>query len=156
MNVYFLRHCEADYKKDNQGHFLNIPLTIRGQEHAKSLAKKLNNKSFNLILCSDALRTQQTIAPYLVKYNTKNISIIYDKRLREVEDILTGYGQEHLIRESVKKQKERLDSFLKDLLKMKINGVLIVTHFNVIDYTSKKIGKHIAKPPYGSLNKISI
>jgi len=153
MNIYFLRHCEADYRKDNQGNVLNIPLTKKGQRHANKIAKTLSKKSFDVIICSDALRAIQTIEPYVISTDVK---ITYDKRLREVEDILTGYGKIHRIKEPITAQKKRLDNIVKGIRRMKCNNILIVAHFNVIDYISKKFGEHVTKPQYGSLNRIFI
>jgi phosphohistidine phosphatase len=62
MNLFLIRHGEAKAKKMLQSDF-ERPLNKTGIDEAKKLNLYLQNRDFNADLyCSDALRTQQTLA----------------------------------------------------------------------------------------------
>ncbi len=58
------------------------PLTLKGKEQIKEVAKKLKNKKIDLIFSSDLLRTKQTAEIVRKELGLKLINL--DKRLREI------------------------------------------------------------------------
>ncbi len=64
MEIVFVRHAEPEWVKDR----LNVdnpPLTLRGHEQAALLGKWATTESFDAVLVSPLVRTQQTAAPIL-------------------------------------------------------------------------------------------
>ena len=143
---YILRHAQAisnikdiiscwPEKFDN-------PLSLKGQKEVKASAKKLKDKSIDLIFASDVLRTKQTaeIVEKEIKIKPK-----YDKRLREfnvgilntmtIEEFRKYFPRETRFKKKPKKGEtyngidERMYSFLKEIdKKYKNKNILVVSH----------------------------
>lgn len=155
MKIYFVRHAEPDYESELYGHglFPGPPLTALGQKQAKDLSKRLTNTVFDAIFCSDYIRTIQTIEP---SKPILSVNINYDTRLREVSDVLNEYLDYNNFPESQSTQTERLDSFASELSRNNYNTILIISHFNTIEYLSRKFGKHIKKPQFAEIHCIEL
>lgn len=82
QRVYIVRHAETDYNVQHrwQGH-LDVPLNTFGKQQAQSLADYFVNIPLDAIFSSDLERTMATVRSIAQQ---KNLSIIKDRRLREV------------------------------------------------------------------------
>jgi phosphohistidine phosphatase len=74
--LYLLRHAHAESSGLGFSDF-DRPLDERGQEEAKSLAEYLRRKkiTFDFVMCSAALRAQETLEPLRSVVGTKAIEI---------------------------------------------------------------------------------
>jgi len=93
MNIYFIRHGEADHLKEDwywklftRKEFIlkmieweNVNLTEQGYSQAESLSKRLP-RNYKLIYSSPLPRTRQTAN----KINIHNKVILYDNSLKEI------------------------------------------------------------------------
>ena len=79
MNLTLVRHAQVDekYLGAYNGH-IDISLSKLGNEQAKTLAKKFQNKSFDAVFCSDLKRAKETLQTF-----TNIKEIIYTPKLRE-------------------------------------------------------------------------
>ncbi|MBN2421527.1 histidine phosphatase family protein [Candidatus Woesearchaeota archaeon] len=137
MKIHFVRHAEADYSLENKpGEFPGVPLTKVGERQAYDLSSKLSNFKYDFILCSDMLRTKQTLFPSLKRLKTIPL---YDSRLREISDTID---------EPKENQIQRMESFLESLKSLQGN-VLIIAHFGVIKYLSRRLGEEVVSPKNG-------
>jgi len=154
MKIYFVRHAEPDYElsKKDRGEYPGAELSKKGLEQAEKLASALSKIQFDRIYCSNLKRTEQTIEP-LKKIKSQNI--IFDSRIRETADVINGYLNHNDFDEPEIDQKKRLESFMKDI-KQRFGSILIVSHFNTIEYLSRELGRHIKKPEYAHINIIEI
>ncbi len=170
-NHYFLlRHGES--LKNVKGfescwqEKIRVPLTEKGEEEAKKVAKGAKRKKINLIFTSDILRAKQTAA---IVGRELGLKPILDKRLREVGlGIFNGkpasqFGSfwnqreklsalEHYARrfklslpggETYEKIESRLVSFIKETeKKYKGKNVLIVSHQRPLTLLEKVVKKY--------------
>ena len=142
MKVFVARHCATEYneKKLYCGR-RDIPLSPKGRAEAVSLAEKLKNYAFDLVISSPLLRAKET-AEEIVR--GRGIPVLCDGRLIERdfgelegtdfyrEDALV-YRDEFACRckggESDLDVVARVYAFLEDLKKERGRGnVLLVTH----------------------------
>ena len=147
MRLYFVRHSEVieEYQGRYNGH-IDIPLSQKGKEDAKKLAKKLSHIKFDGAFCSDLLRARETIEPFELE-----CEVIYTDRLREKSwGRHEGMSFEEIVSEGLEYKTfeqwiadldgERLESyaarlseyFNEVLLKQNADNILIVTHAGVI------------------------
>lgn len=119
MRLILVRHgeSEANAKGINQGQYLDTPLTKKGVEQAKKVAKRLKEEKIDMIYSSDLIRAKQT-AREINKFH--DLKIIFDKRIRE---------KDHPIEES-ENFISRVKSFF-DEIKDKSKNILIVAHGGV-------------------------
>lgn len=146
--MYFVRHAEPDYEHDCP--FPGPPLTVKGRQQAQTVYKELSDTKFDRVYCSDYLRTQQTAELFAQTYD-----INYDSRLREIADCINGHADKNYLEEDVTAQIDRLEQFLNDLKNSSASSILIITHFNVIEHLSKKLGSHIKAPAYASIHVLN-
>ena len=147
MRLYFVRHSEVieAYQGRYNGH-IDIPLSSKGREDAKKLAKKLSHIKFDRAFCSDLLRARETIAAFEL-----DCEVVYTDRLREKSwgrhegmsfEEITKEGIEYkgfeqwiaaLDGERLESYAARLQAYFKEVL-LGQNGenVLVVTHAGVI------------------------
>ena len=153
LHMYFVRHAEPDYESPlyGPGHFPGPPLTHRGLLQAADLARQIGNRAFDAVFCSDYLRTMETIAQLKTQLP---IGVEYDPRIREVADVLNGYKEYNDFEESEGAQRLRLNSFLDELQGSRNSVVLVVTHFNVIEFLSRQLGTHIKKPRFAEVHYV--
>lgn len=153
--IYIVRHAQS---VDNENHVFSgwrdSPLTKKGKETAKELARHLKHKQIDLAFSSDQVRALDT-AKEILKFH-KKVPIIVDARLRERDyGTLTGtskialqlknpkqyavYHRSYTVApprgESFQMVNARLQPFIKDLVNVvkhwKAN-VLISAHGNSI------------------------
>jgi phosphohistidine phosphatase len=74
--LYLLRHAHAMSRGTDLSDF-DRPLNERGWEEAKEIATYLQNKklTFDLVLCSASLRTQETLEPLRPVVGTEQLDI---------------------------------------------------------------------------------
>ena len=147
MKIYFVRHSEVieEYQGCYNGH-IDIPLSKKGREDAKELARELSHIKFDKAFCSDLLRARETIEPFELE-----CEVIYTERLREkswgrhegmrFEEIIQE-GLEYksfeqwindLDGESLESYAERLLEYFNNiLLEQEAENILVVTHAGVI------------------------
>ncbi len=147
MKLYFVRHSEVieEYQGKYNGH-IDIPLSAKGKEDAKELAKKLSHIRFDKAFCSDLLRARQTIEAFEL-----NCEIIYTSSLREKSwgrhegksfDEITAEGIVYenfeqwiaaLGGETLEVYRRKLHTYFNDvLLAQKGENILVVTHAGVV------------------------
>jgi len=81
--IYLFRHGQTTYNRD--GRFTGqseARLTKKGREHAKTIAKKLKNKSFQMAIHTRLSRSKDTLKPVL-KDHPECVLIIQDDRMIE-------------------------------------------------------------------------
>lgn len=149
MIIYFVRHAEPNYdlSKKDTGEFPGPSLTQKGMLQVKEISSRLNKIKFDKIFCSDLKRSKQTAS-------LLDQDVIYDFRLRETADVLNGYLDKNDFVESVAAQEGRLNSFVEEINATNYDAILIISHFNTIEYISNKFGSRIKKPLYAEINCI--
>jgi 2,3-bisphosphoglycerate-dependent phosphoglycerate mutase len=76
--------------------WLNLPLSKKGINNAKGIAKKLSREKIDFAFCSDQLRGKQALLEVI--RNHKNAKIIVDHRLRERNyGIFSGHSKKLFI-----------------------------------------------------------
>jgi broad specificity phosphatase PhoE len=80
MLVYFVRHGQSEGNKNNIHHVPETPLSEKGVEQAKTIAKRLKKIHFDLIYASPMTRAAKTAE---IINETLNIPIEYWKGLAE-------------------------------------------------------------------------
>jgi len=85
--IYLFRHGQTTYNRDGRftGH-RDSKLTKKGKTHAKTVAKKLKNKKFQVAIHTSLSRSKDTLKPVL-EGHPECIMIIQDDRMIE-----RGYG----------------------------------------------------------------
>lgn len=148
MKITLLRHTEVDeaYHKCYNGH-IDIGLSLKGEEQAQLLAQEFEEKSFDLVYCSDLKRTKDTLSPF-----TQKTQALYTNKLREKSwgkhegktfDTIIAEGEieyENFIQwinaldgEDYEVYIKRIkEFFLEFLVKQKAQNILVVTHAGVI------------------------
>ena len=147
MIVYFVRHSEViePYQGKYNGH-IDIELSKKGKEDAKKLAKKLKDINFDMVFCSDLLRTRQTLEAFDL-----DLEVIYTKNLREKSwGVHEGKSFEEIQKEGITYTTfekwiedldgEKLESYTKRvwdyfknvILKQDAKNILVITHAGVI------------------------
>ncbi len=147
MKLYFVRHSEVieKYKGCYNGH-IDVPLSEKGKEDAKELAKKLAHIHFDRAFCSDLLRAKQTIDMFDL-----DCDIVYTPHLREKSwGRHEGMRFEEIVAEGL--QYKNFEQWIADLdgepfreylarinkyfhttlLKQNAQNILVVTHAGVI------------------------
>lgn len=80
--VYLVRHCHPDYKKEKKLGERNMPLSKTGLKQRKFLTAKLLSLKFDKVYMSELVRAQETAAAYLKKSEKR---AIIDERLNEID-----------------------------------------------------------------------
>ena len=161
-NYYILRH--GDSLKNKKGiascwpEKFHCPLTGKGKNQIRKLAKEFKNKKIDIIFSSDLLRTKQTAE---IVDKELDIRPKFDKRLREFNvgifngksvDLFHRYLKKDLMARFKKKVpkgenytmvKKRMYGFLRDINKRYQNkNILIIGHespFSLLEATIKGI-----------------
>ena len=147
MKITLVRHGEVieKYHGCYNGH-IDIGLSHKGFLQAQEVAQKLRYEKFDMIYCSDLLRTKQTLQAF--RYD---INPIFTKKLREKSwgkhegksfEEITQEGLEYknfhqwldaLDGEDIETFEQNLKKyFFQTILKQKAQNILIVTHSGVI------------------------
>ena len=83
LKIYLFRHGQTTYNRDEKfTGFHNPPLTPLGLQQARTIAKKLKNKKFQLAFQTKLKRSKQTLSAVL-KYHLECKKIITDNRMIE-------------------------------------------------------------------------
>ncbi len=151
-NSYFaMRHGEAESNASDtiNSNFENsekYSLTEKGKEEIDEAVKKLKDEKINMIFASDFRRTRETAELVSKKLGLDKESIIFDKRLREVNTgVFEGKSPEeyHALflsledkfyknppgGENLNELKKRVGNFLYDIeAKYKGKNILVVSH----------------------------
>ncbi|MEK6938838.1 MAG: histidine phosphatase family protein [Nanoarchaeota archaeon] len=155
LKIYLFRHAQTYYNRDHRfTGWKDSKLTPLGRKQAKIVAQKLKNKKFQIAFQTRLSRSKDTLKEVL-KYHPECLKILTDDRMIERsygkfqgmyhQTIIAKYGQEMFDKwhraydfpppkgESVRMVKERVDAFIRDLLKLmkkeKVN-VAISAHGN--------------------------
>lgn len=159
LKVYLFRHGQTDFNRD--GRFTGLvdsKLTALGKKHARTIARKLKNKNFQVAFQTKLIRSKETLKPVLENH-PECVIVIEDNRMIERDygkltgklhsTIIGRYGEEqyeHWHRgywakdrppggESFSDVEKRVRSFINDLKKFmkkyKVN-VAISAHGNSI------------------------
>jgi len=147
MKITLVRHAEIipEYVGKYYGH-LDMPLSDHGHKQAKTLAKKLQNRDFDKIYCSDLQRAVQTLKAF--KFEEK---IVYTRELREKswgkhegksfqEIEASGIKYENfeqwinaLDGESMEEYTQGVKNYFYNTIRdSKAHNVLVITHLGVI------------------------
>jgi len=154
-HIYLFRHGQTYFNKNKifTG-WKDSKLTPRGIKDAKTIAEKLKNKKIDVAFQTHLSRSKDTLK-YVLKYHPECKKIITDDRMIERsygkleglkhKTIIERYGQKQFDLwhrsysvappggESIKMVRKRVESFIKDLIKMikreKVN-VAISAHGN--------------------------
>ncbi|MDA3836441.1 MAG: histidine phosphatase family protein [Nanoarchaeota archaeon] len=127
MKLILIRHGDADDKVEG------TPLTKKGLEQAKKLAKELRKQKFDKIYSSTLLRAKQTCEEYTKDYTE-------DERLKEVYRVLIGGPDKEGTspgREEI--DQKNADEIFEELINSKEKKILVFAHANIIRYFVKKI-----------------
>ena len=83
-SLSFMRHAESDLNQSDGSDF-DRPIKNSGLKEIKICAEHLkkNNRSFELLFCSPALRTKLTAEYFLLNMNLEKIKVIDDYNLYE-------------------------------------------------------------------------
>ncbi|MBL4631469.1 MAG: histidine phosphatase family protein [Paraglaciecola sp.] len=65
MSIYLIRHGQTNGNRDRILQTPDTPLSELGRQQAQQLAQRFQDLPIGKIMCSDYLRTQQTVAPLL-------------------------------------------------------------------------------------------
>jgi alpha-ribazole phosphatase len=187
MNLYFIRHGETEHNKEKRYYGnLDVGLTSIGVWQIEKTAEVLKDINFNRVYVSERKRAKQT-SEILLK--NKNSDIIIDSRINEI-DFGEFEGKNHNEIEEIYPEQwkawcedwknvsppngesyvqfyNRIKNFMDELLKLKEDNVLIVTHGGVIKsiycyvlngdldffwkFSSKNAGISIIKYEYNNL-----
>ena len=148
MRITFLRHTQVSsaYLGKYNGH-IDIPLSKQGKEDAKKLASSLQKENFDLIYCSDLLRTRETLQALQLQAKTvfthnlrekswgRHEGKSYDEICKSEKIIYQNFMQwiNALDGESIECfQKRVTEYFYNTILKQNTKNVLILTHSGVI------------------------
>ena len=89
--LYLLRHAHAELKESSYSDF-DRPLDERGKQEAEAVATYLQEKklTFDFVMCSAALRTQETLEPLRPVIGTQEIELSPTFYNLSAEDILSS------------------------------------------------------------------
>ncbi len=152
MNLYFVRHGETELNKSKFYYGkMDVSITQRGIVQAKEVSQILKNINFNKVYVSEMKRTEQT-AKFIL--DNRTCSMIKDSRINE-RNFGAFEGKSYDKIKEIFPEKWRLwcedwkntvppegesyvqfyskvKDFMDDILKLKDDNVLIVTHSGVI------------------------
>jgi broad specificity phosphatase PhoE len=73
LKIYLFRHGQTTYNRDKRfTGFQDAKLTAKGRAHARTIAKKLKNKKFQVAIHTRLSRSKDTLAPVLKMH--RNVS----------------------------------------------------------------------------------
>jgi len=148
VKITLLRHTEVEeaYFKCYNGH-IDIGLSLNGEKQAKLLAQEFSEEKFDLVYCSDLLRTRATLAHFSQKKQAiytellrekswgKHEGMSFDAIMQEGEIEYVDFLQwiQALDGEDYEIYIQRIKEFFLDfLITQKAENVLVITHGGVI------------------------
>lgn len=152
MNLYFVRHGETEYNKSKLYYGkIDVSITQAGIIQAKKASQILKNISFNRVYVSEMKRTEQTAKIIL---DNKKCTMIKDSRINErnfgefegksYDKIKDRFPEKWKLwcedwKNTVPPEGEsyiqfysKVKDFMDNILKLKDDNILIVTHSGVI------------------------
>jgi len=166
LHIYLFRHGESTYNRDRKFTGFHDPsLTKKGIKQAKTIAKKLKNKRFQVAIHTRLKRSIQTLNIVLKNHQECKVLKKDDRMIERNYGLLNGtkhqafkdkYGEEEFNKihrsyyvpppggESFADVEKRVKPFIRDLIKyMKKNkvGVAISAHGNSIRLFRKLMEK---------------
>jgi 2,3-bisphosphoglycerate-dependent phosphoglycerate mutase len=82
--LVLVRHGQSQWNLENKfTGWVDVPLTIQGEQEAHRAGKQLKNLHFDIAFTSDLQRAQKTLAIILEEIGQKNLTIIKEKALNE-------------------------------------------------------------------------
>ena len=98
LKIYLFRHGQSEYNRDHRfTGWDDAKLTPKGKKHAKTIARKLKRKKFQVAIHTRLSRSKDTLEPVL-KYHPECKKIIEDNRMIERSyGILAGTTHEDFI-----------------------------------------------------------
>lgn len=154
MKIYLFRHGSTKYNQDGVfTGWTNVKLSNKGKKNAEKIAKKLKNKKIDLAFCTSLDRSKDTLKIILKNHPECNIIMIDDRMIernygdlekKKHSTIIKKFGKKQYDiwhrsydipppnGESIKDVEVRVESFIKDLKKLKKfnKNVAISAHGN--------------------------
>lgn len=165
MRIYFVRHGETDYNKQQivQGSGIDSSLNDMGRSQASALFEKYKEVPFDLVFTSALQRTQQTAQHFIDKpiphistpdLNEINWGVHEGQKstpfmINAYKDLINKWGANDFDArleegESANELQTRLNRFLNQLKERKENTVLVFTHGRTLRCIMCLIeGKHL-------------
>ncbi len=144
--IYLIRHCHPDYKKEKKLGERNMPLSGKGLEQRKFLTKKLLTLKIDKIYCSEIVRAIETTSSY-VKIAKKKIFI--DARLNEID--WTHWVKVKYFNMSEKTREKKLKQYR--ILDKQLNEIQTIARRALADIYKNNKGKSIAIFSHGNFIK---
>ena len=145
MKLILIRHGQSEANRDGYvAGRLDVPLSEKGIEQAKEIAKELRNEKINVCFCSPLKRAKDT-AKEIIKFHP-SVQIVYDERITNrnfgdsegkkvdllIETMESFEGEFDDFKpyngESVKELTERIKSFLDVLSEYNDKTIILVAH----------------------------
>jgi len=158
MKITLIRHAEVveEYRGKYNGH-IDIGLSQNGKLQAKEVVKKLQNREFDRVYCSDLLRAKETLLAFNLTcertftphLREKSWGVHEGMSFEEIEASGIKYRDfnqwiEALDGEDIQTYIKRVkEYFFETILQESANQVLVITHAGVIK-TLLSLIKHIS------------
>ena len=167
--IYLIRHSEAfrtlqgEFKTNDSVQLLNekSPLSVKGEELAKTIASKEEFKSIDVVWTSNYVRAISTAKYFAVNNNLKvniddrlgeriqgikswdKLPAHFEKKQMEDENYKIGYGESQL------EVRKRMEEVFNEILNNNINKrIAIIGHSTAITFLLKKWCKIEYGKPY--------
>ncbi len=163
--LFMARHGESTFNRDNLfTGWIDAPLTDKGREEAKEIARKLNGYSFDIAYTSKLRRALESLKIVLNEINATQIPIIESEKLNErhygdlqglnKEETAIKYGSEQVKLwrrsysiappngESLKDTSNRVIPFFRSIIMKDISygkNVLVLAHGNSLRTIVKEL-----------------
>ncbi len=141
MNIYIVRHGQTDYNVNGRyGGRLDVPLNYVGIKEAYEVKEKLKGIKFDLVFSSPLQRaytTAQIITDEPIIRDDRIIERsngdLEGKLKSEIKDLpdFNDPSETRYNIESIIDFKKRINSFLKEIISLDLENVLVVTHAGV-------------------------
>ena len=77
MKISYLRHCESSFNVNPVNDDIDCSLTDWGIEQAKTIVNEMDDKSFDLIVCSPLKRCRETLFYSQIRSNQVEINELF-------------------------------------------------------------------------------
>ncbi|NLZ74458.1 histidine phosphatase family protein [Candidatus Falkowbacteria bacterium] len=144
--IYLIRHCHPDYRKEKKLGEKNMPLSKRGIEQRKFLIKKLLTLKIDKVYSSEIVRALETATPFakLIKKE-----VIVDGRLNEID--WKHWVKVKYFNMSEKTRAKKLKQY--DILDKQLDEMQTVARRSLADIYRNSKGKSVAIFSHGNFIK---